>query len=292
MKHTQKAFTLIELLVVIAIIAILAAILFPVFAQAKTAAKKVRAISQFKQVGTATMIYMSDYDDMIPPKFRMGFGPEQGGGDPFQVMTFDDFIDPYLKNRQMIMSTEDAFRKTNVPGIGMYKRSFAPASNMFRGVQISAAWGWGWSDGEPSISSTAVPEVSRSIMYGEKRQILAPTWTRQSREWFEFGTIFNTRRQDLPSSDPRAAFGEIFPSYAGGAVFVMGDTSTKVLRANGFSQAGPMSYPHGWRFEGYVEKAAQWVTGSGDPMWDRGIACLDWPWSASDTGRSCTLPGE
>lgn len=61
-----KAFTLIELLVVIAIIAILAAILFPVFAQAKVAAKKSADLSQKKQLGTGIQIYISDYDDTFP----------------------------------------------------------------------------------------------------------------------------------------------------------------------------------------------------------------------------------
>lgn len=61
-----RAFTLIELLVVIAIIAILAAILFPVFAQAKVAAKKTQAISNVKNLSTATQIYLSDYDDTFP----------------------------------------------------------------------------------------------------------------------------------------------------------------------------------------------------------------------------------
>ena len=54
--HTKSACTLIELLVVIAIIAILAAILFPVFAQAKVAAKKTTSIAHFKQLGTSTAI--------------------------------------------------------------------------------------------------------------------------------------------------------------------------------------------------------------------------------------------
>lgn len=62
----KKAFTLIELLVVIAIIAILAAILFPVFAQAKTAAKKTQALSSQKQISTGMFIYTSDYDDVYP----------------------------------------------------------------------------------------------------------------------------------------------------------------------------------------------------------------------------------
>lgn len=62
----KRAFTLIELLVVIAIIAILAAILFPVFAQAKAAAKKAAAISNQKQIGTSILLYMGDSDDVYP----------------------------------------------------------------------------------------------------------------------------------------------------------------------------------------------------------------------------------
>ena len=62
----KRAFTLIELLVVIAIIAILAAILFPVFAQAKAAAKKTAALSNAKQLGTSVAIYTTDSDDSFP----------------------------------------------------------------------------------------------------------------------------------------------------------------------------------------------------------------------------------
>ncbi len=62
----QKAFTLIELLVVIAIIAILAAILFPVFAQAKFAAKKTVDLSNAKQIGLTTKLYLGDSDDVMP----------------------------------------------------------------------------------------------------------------------------------------------------------------------------------------------------------------------------------
>jgi prepilin-type N-terminal cleavage/methylation domain-containing protein len=68
-KRRRKAFTLIELLVVIAIIAILAAILFPVFAQAKAAAKKAVSVSNCKQIDLASIMYSNDYDDMFVPYF-------------------------------------------------------------------------------------------------------------------------------------------------------------------------------------------------------------------------------
>jgi prepilin-type N-terminal cleavage/methylation domain-containing protein/prepilin-type processing-associated H-X9-DG protein len=69
-----KAFTLIELLVVIAIIAILAAILFPVFAQAKEAAKKSTGIAHVKQLGLANLMYATDVDDAFVPASRTDAG--------------------------------------------------------------------------------------------------------------------------------------------------------------------------------------------------------------------------
>lgn len=68
MKAKTGAFTLIELLVVIAIIAILAAILFPVFSQAKEAAKKTDCLSSLKDLGTVIALYGSDYDDRLPDR--------------------------------------------------------------------------------------------------------------------------------------------------------------------------------------------------------------------------------
>ncbi len=66
MNHCRSAFTLIELLVVIAIIAILAAILFPVFAQAKDAAKQTVCISNTKQMAIGGLLYATDNEDVLP----------------------------------------------------------------------------------------------------------------------------------------------------------------------------------------------------------------------------------
>jgi prepilin-type N-terminal cleavage/methylation domain-containing protein len=93
----KRAFTLIELLVVIAIIAILAAILFPVFAQAKEAAKKTLFISNFKQVGIGVNLYIADNDDRMPHVNRGGIGiPGWGFGPPDAIWC--ELIEPYVKN--------------------------------------------------------------------------------------------------------------------------------------------------------------------------------------------------
>src|SRR5437764_4746443 len=77
----QSGFTLIELLVVIAIIAILAAILFPVFARAREQARKATCGSNMKQIATGTLMYAQDYDELFPgsssdPKFAQKSGPK------------------------------------------------------------------------------------------------------------------------------------------------------------------------------------------------------------------------
>jgi prepilin-type N-terminal cleavage/methylation domain-containing protein len=92
----NQAFTLIELLVVIAIIAILAAILFPVFAQAREAARKTSCLSNLKQMGLGMLMYTQDYDEKMV-LWEQGSGNYFFDGQGF-AMTFDRIIQPYVKN--------------------------------------------------------------------------------------------------------------------------------------------------------------------------------------------------
>jgi len=95
-SHSSQAFTLIELLVVIAIIAILAAILFPVFAQAKEAAKKTSCVSNVKQVMTAELMYMNDYDGNMHEMYPGGCTNQAGEvGEPSTWMAV---LNPYIKS--------------------------------------------------------------------------------------------------------------------------------------------------------------------------------------------------
>jgi prepilin-type N-terminal cleavage/methylation domain-containing protein/prepilin-type processing-associated H-X9-DG protein len=79
----QQGFTLIELLVVIAIIAILAAILFPVFARARENARRTSCASNLKQMGLAVMQYTQDYDETYPPYYQNNGAPSPDGVDTF-----------------------------------------------------------------------------------------------------------------------------------------------------------------------------------------------------------------
>lgn len=98
----RKGFTLIELLVVIAIIAILAAILFPVFAQARESARQTQCTSNQKQLATGVMMYIQDYDENYPLSAYFGMSnyvtPARNG-----VIVVYDMISPYLKNTEIFV---------------------------------------------------------------------------------------------------------------------------------------------------------------------------------------------
>ena len=104
----RRGFTLIELLVVIAIIAILAAILFPVFAKAREAARKTSCSSNLRQLGMAVMQYVQDYDETFPPRFP---NPAAGAAfpcKPCRTIDYRDYIRPYVKTEPMFRCPSDS----------------------------------------------------------------------------------------------------------------------------------------------------------------------------------------
>ena len=129
----RRAFTLIELLVVIAIIAILAAILFPVFAQAKVAAKKTANLSNTKQYVLGAIMYSGDYDDQTP--IAQNDDPNQPEGLP----TFLGLIiQPYMKNWDLLRCPLDPNATAAALTQGI------PNNQVFNPAKTQAEINWNW----------------------------------------------------------------------------------------------------------------------------------------------------
>src|SRR5262249_33041276 len=103
-RARRDGFTLIELLVVIAIIAILAAILFPVFAQARETARETACLSNSKQVGLAGRMYTQDWDDVnVPERLYLPGG---------KLISFRALLQPYVKNKQVFVCPSASYLNT------------------------------------------------------------------------------------------------------------------------------------------------------------------------------------
>ncbi|MBQ7258258.1 MAG: prepilin-type N-terminal cleavage/methylation domain-containing protein [Abditibacteriota bacterium] len=162
-KKSDKGFTLIELLVVIAIIAILAAILFPVFAQARDKARQASCLSNLKQLGTAIQLYTDDYDETYPYNYKEWARAEfpsdypcwkmhkwmYGAGENDAHATWEDCIFPYVKN------------------IGLYK---CPNNKNSGGYGMNYWFGSNSNGGATNTKVTVMSQiknVSETVLFGE-----------------------------------------------------------------------------------------------------------------------------
>jgi prepilin-type N-terminal cleavage/methylation domain-containing protein/prepilin-type processing-associated H-X9-DG protein len=146
----KKGFTLIELLVVIAIIAILAAILFPVFAKAREKARQTSCLSNAKQIGLACMQYFQDYDEcLVHYRYEVPWATYR---------IWSDWIAPYCKNTQIFICPS---ARTVVPTVG--------------GVSGGYGWqyrylGWAGYGGSAATAARSLGEITapaETIMIGE-----------------------------------------------------------------------------------------------------------------------------
>jgi prepilin-type N-terminal cleavage/methylation domain-containing protein len=171
MARNNRAFTLIELLVVIAIIAILAAILFPVFAQAKAAAKVTSSISNCKQIITASISYSTDYDDhaVLSQAYSLTQNNDSArliDGGWCSIWTIQ--LQPYMKNKGVHgdpagplwrIRTESGWTEpqseSNMPGFGYNSTTFS--------YFPTSAW-----PGNPhyeTVSMTDITETAQTVMF-------------------------------------------------------------------------------------------------------------------------------
>jgi len=190
----RRGFTLIELLVVIAIIAILAAILFPVFAQAKAAAKKTQDLSNVKQIGTGIMMYTSDNDDMYP---RGRYPMVERGG---TYITFRELTHPYIKSE----TRREAYTNNEIRAAGGIWRSPAEPSNSYAGYGAHNAifptdttdWWQPEHRGKliSSRSTTQIPRPAQQLLM--TTQGVNPAWANSGADlletdwWFHGGEVW------------------------------------------------------------------------------------------------------
>jgi prepilin-type N-terminal cleavage/methylation domain-containing protein len=171
-SHRNRGFTLIELLVVIAIIAILAAILFPVFAQAREAARKTSCISNMKQIGLGLLMYAGDYDEVLPwaasnittadnfawyqniePYMKVGTARDASGA--FKPNTF--FTCPSYQNSSVPMAPGDPAPPAKATPV----RSYGVNSNLMPFMQ--SAWSPNWFPGR--FTSLAAIQAPSSVVF-------------------------------------------------------------------------------------------------------------------------------
>jgi prepilin-type N-terminal cleavage/methylation domain-containing protein/prepilin-type processing-associated H-X9-DG protein len=134
MIQRRPGFTLIELLVVIAIIAILAAILFPVFSQARASAYSARCQSNLNQIGVAIRMYLEDYDGFMPSI--------DDGGSPMKLWC--DYMIAYVKDRQVFICPADQ-PKPSWAALDRYRQGWPPppwASYAMNTIFGAATSGW------------------------------------------------------------------------------------------------------------------------------------------------------
>ncbi len=137
--NKSRGFTLIELLVVIAIIAILAAILFPVFAQAREKARQASCISNLKQIGLGTMMYAQDYDESYFSGWNWG-APVAATGTQIWRVT----ILPYVKMGGKVPQTTDDVYDPNIPTVPLFScpdtRNLAKTSYGYNLNEFTTGW--------------------------------------------------------------------------------------------------------------------------------------------------------
>ena len=197
-RANGRGFTLIELLVVIAIIAILAAILFPVFARARENARRASCLSNMKQIGLGVIQYTQDYDELLPmatlgyatrTDWKLPDGRNAMGIWPWQLQLY-----PYIKSQQVFVCPSDPNPNNGVPNnwqtanpldIG-WGEPF-PCSYAANEMIISQASDRWPNNGTP-VALAAVPQVSQVYLIGDAR----PGYQSFFNEWWIPG--FNRMR--------------------------------------------------------------------------------------------------
>lgn len=227
LKRNHNAFTLIELLVVIAILAVLASILFPVFAQAKGSALKTTAMSNMKQIGTALAMYTADHDDHLFGTRETEF---QGlNADPEEVTSVRDVLAPYCRTHGAHHEEpEHDHEAIHEPDKVWYSPADKLRDKGETSFAINAYLEYPW-------PMTTITEPSRTV-YMMDRSDIAPPAGEEPEEHYSWWTFTNpviTDVSELPGTlDWDQIVVQVSPErYTGNVgVYLMLDTSARAMK--------------------------------------------------------------
>jgi len=256
MQRNYRAFTLIELLVVIAIIAILAAILFPVFAQAKLAAKKAADLSNFKQTGLGILMYTNDYDDTYPLSSFWDVTFTQPYSTSY-LWSSQGCVQPYIKNLDIYKSPVDSLTQTHNAAyygiasnrtpkpLSFLPNAVSPAYFMFG---VNAPQGlmppspsmppmWGSTTSVATVTTTAPPEPSKIVLLANGNKELSDLygcaeWNNNEIQWCYSEPSGITEQwivDEIYLAVPTDKLYMAWRKFAGGANFSFSDGSAKLL---------------------------------------------------------------
>ncbi|HZP80940.1 MAG TPA: DUF1559 domain-containing protein [Chthonomonadaceae bacterium] len=218
----RTGFTLIELLVVIAIIAILAAILFPVFAQAREKARQASCLSNMKQLGLALNMYVQDNDEMFPRGLGCVGGSMPGGNNgPISCPWYTDAVPPW--NSNWVLTTSPYIKSLPVFGDPSDGLAMKPATT-FPGVYISyginafaintpngdgnhgivdAGNPWAWDSANQSQSLSRISRPAESIALADKNSDV------------RFGEFVDSQSAAGSGTNPGTVSGQSYTTFIG-----------------------------------------------------------------------------
>ena len=205
-RQLRRGFTLIELLVVIAIIAILAAILFPVFARARENARRASCQSNLKQIGLGALQYSQDYDEQF---ITAWYGATSDGSDPVTNYKWMDAIQPYVKSTQLFtcpsspsgMLTGKTGNYVPAKDLGKAGQPASPNDNYYGSYAYNSTY-WGTNndiatDGQRTTNPSGKPLA----------QVAAPAtsvWVLDGAGHFEIAWEYKTNHE-TPAGTPLSA---------------------------------------------------------------------------------------